>query len=119
MTERTTEQREEWRELADHPGYLVSSYGRVRTPKGKLIGKPNHVRGYVRVSLPRGDVRLVHQLVLETFVGPRPTPKTHSRHLNGLHSDNRLSNLRWGTAKQNAGDRKFGAQLPDRTRRAA
>lgn len=103
MTDITDEPTERWAPVPGHPLHQVSTYGRVKNPKGKLIGKPNHVRGYVRVSLPGGDVRLVHQVVLEAFVGPRPTGH-QSRHLNGIPTDNRLSNLRWGTAAENVAD---------------
>lgn len=115
MTDRTTEPPERWAPVVGHPTYQISSYGRVRNPKGKLIGKPNHMRGYVRVNLPGQDVRLVHQLVLEAFTGPRPEG-AQSRHLNGIPSDNRASNLRWGTSRENIEDQFIHGH---RTRRAS
>lgn len=60
----------------------------------------------------------LHHLVLDTFVGPPPDGMW------GLHNDddrrnNRLTNLRWGTPKENAADRdrnrrnqKFAKQDP-------
>jgi len=63
--------------------------------------------GHLRVSLTQSGKttkRLVHQLVLETFVGPCP-PGCESRHLNDDPADNRLENLRWGTRKENSDDR--------------
>lgn len=104
MTDITDEPAERWAPVPGHPNHQVSTYGRVKNPRGKLIGKPNHARGYTRVSLPRGEVRLVHQIVLEVFVGPRPSPQTQSRHLNGIPHDNRVTNLRWGTAAENVAD---------------
>jgi hypothetical protein len=45
----------------------------------------------------------VHTLVLLTFVGPRPGGH-ECCHGNGDPSDNRLSNLRWGTRGENMED---------------
>jgi len=45
----------------------------------------------------------VNRLVLETFCGSQPHKQT--RHLNGVKTDNRISNLKWGTAAENAEDR--------------
>jgi hypothetical protein len=47
----------------------------------------------------------VHRLVLEAFNNPCPKGKQVA-HGNGDPSDNRLSNLRWATAKENSADRK-------------
>ena len=63
----------------------------------------------------------VHELVLETFDGARPSgvyedtarqyPRYHARHLNGNPLDNRIENLQWGTVKENADDaRRHGTQ---------
>jgi hypothetical protein len=63
--------------------------------------------GYERVVLCRNGVqkeRLVHHLVLETFVGLCPD-SMETRHLNGNPSDNRLVNLCWGTPKENGKDK--------------
>lgn len=46
---------------------------------------------------------LVHRLVLEAFVGPRPEGKV-CRHLNGDATDNHAENLKWGTYKENGED---------------
>lgn len=63
--------------------------------------------GYAFVGLVGGrgkrDVG-VHRLVLEAFVGPCPAGM-QTRHLNGVRHDNRLSNLCWGTPKENTEDR--------------
>lgn len=65
-------------------------------------------RGYCIVSLSHPfDHRkphMVHRLVLLAFVGP-PRRGRQCRHLNGCKWDNRLENLAWGTARQNARDR--------------
>ncbi len=64
--------------------------------------------GYLWITLAHdGRYRTVpvHHLVLRAFVGTRP--KGHqTRHLNGVRTDNRLANLRWGTPRENCADRE-------------
>lgn len=48
---------------------------------------------------------LVHVLVLETFIGPRPSPNHVSRHKDGSRDNNVVSNLIWGTASDNQIDK--------------
>lgn len=64
-----------------------------------------HWDGQVRHALKRQRNRLVHVLVAETFIGPRPTG-LQVRHLDGNPGNNRRSNLIYGTAKENARDRE-------------
>lgn len=97
--------------------YQVSDHGRVRSKdvhqvdrlgrswrkKGTIHGVHKKPNGYVYVNLSRGgrkQRRYVHQLVLETFVGPRPAGY-EACHANGVRDDNRLSNLRWDTVSEN------------------
>lgn len=109
---------ENWLYVAGREDYQVSDQGNVRSrrsPNGhgppvpwRLL-KP-HVRkksGYAFVKLvgpPGPRDAAVHQLVLEAFVGPRP-PGLQVRHGNRVRHDNRLENLCYGTALENAADR--------------
>lgn len=116
---------EHWLPLPDYEGlYEVSDFGRVRSLnrtvhhtngsdrhlKGRLLRQfPSKHGGYPSVSLckdgkPRGGQR-VHVLVLSAFVGPRPDGM-ESRHLNGDCTDSRLANLAYGTALENADDKR-------------
>lgn len=86
--------------------YQVTRTGRVRGPRGELKGTVTK-HGYVRVTLyVNGQKRLVfvHQLVLETFVGPCP-PGLEACHWDDVPGNNRLSNLRWGTKSENMKDK--------------
>lgn len=71
--------------------------------------KPRVVQRYLSVNIVRSDGNYVHRpihaLVLLAFAGAR-APGQVCRHLNGDSLDNRLSNLRWGTALENAADRE-------------
>lgn len=48
----------------------------------------------------------VHRMVVDCFLPARPTPKHETRHLDGDKSNNKDTNLKWGTAKENAADRE-------------
>ena len=97
--------------------YTVSSWGRVRSlPRydrlgryhpGKILAAPVGSRGYpeVRLSVDGvGKTRTVHSLVLEAFRGPCPKGK-QSRHMDGVRTHNWLSNLEWGTPRDDNFDR--------------
>lgn len=106
------------RPISGYPGYRVTRGGVVRSVRRKDVRgyrwpgctlKPMMGQGYKHVCLrdgPRTRRVSIHTLVLETFVGPRP-PGLQARHLSGVKTNNRLSNLRWGTCKENAFDRKL------------
>lgn len=93
------------------PGYAVSDHGDVvswRRGEFKMVSLVDPGNGYVRVGMSRDgkqELRLVHSLVLSTFQCERPEG-LQVRHLNGNKKDNRLDNLKWGTAKENAEDRE-------------
>lgn len=63
--------------------------------------------GYARVSLCDGTgrkrKRLVHHLMLESFVGPRPAGML-GLHRDGNRRNNAISNLYWGTYSDNLND---------------
>ena len=48
-------------------------------------------------------MRLIHRLVLETFIGLCPK-EMECRHLDGNRGNNNVNNLRWGTVSENAKD---------------
>ena len=95
--------------VADRLGNIystVSAWG-VRPKPLKLSAHPDK-DGYQVVQFTRGGIKKgyrVHMLIAETFIGPRPEG-SETRHLDGDVSNNRATNLRWGTRKQNADDRE-------------
>lgn len=96
--------------------YLITSAGTVhssirwRGKSGRELTQHPNSYGYMRVRLIMGKSRktyFVHKLVAEHFLGPKPSCKHQICHINGVKSDNRAENLRWGTAKENAADRSM------------
>jgi len=129
---------ERWKPVVGYEGlYEVSDQGRVRSldrwydrpasrrkPKpwrrcypGQMISLTPNGAGYPRVNLHRNrkrEEKLVHWLVLEAFVGPCPDGE-EGLHGNDIKTDNRLSNLRWGTRSDNVKDAiKNGRAFPFR-----
>ncbi|KKL06935.1 hypothetical protein LCGC14_2591050 [marine sediment metagenome] len=100
------------KQIPGFPNYSVTKDGRVwshRRPGTKGMWVKHYLRSdenYITVELYEGGkkhVRKIHCLILETYVGTRPT-KLIARHLNGDKYDNRLGNLCWGTRSENAQD---------------
>jgi hypothetical protein len=110
---------ETWTPVPGFEGrYEVSDQGRVRSlnrlvlvlgggkkpysslRQGRMLRPGASNYGHLSVVLGRRKTRMVHDLVLRAFVGP-PPPNHECCHNNGDPTDNRLSNLRWGTRSEN------------------
>lgn len=104
--------------------YAVSDLGRVKSLSRTVMrknGSPISVRtkvlkpgttaaGYPLVVLAKkGKTKsfTVHGLVLRAFT-KSPAADVEVDHRNQVRSDNRLSNLRWGTRRQNCGNSNWG-----------
>lgn len=87
--------------------YAMSEDGTVHGPRGPLKGTVTK-KGYIRVKLSVGLKKptdfFVHDLMLRTYVGPRP-PGMQTRHLNNTPGDNNRTNLAYGTPVENAADK--------------
>ena len=113
---------EKWLPVVGHEGiYEVSDLGRVRS-LDRVSARGHRVSGRMlklvsqakdgpdarqTVSLHKGGkqrTRLVHHIVLEAFVGPRPEGM-EACHWDGDASNNRLANLRWDTHRSNEADK--------------
>jgi hypothetical protein len=121
---------EVWKDIPGYEGrYQASSLGRVKSLKrvfqrldrrtGKLtdvlvserILKPGkfNLAGHLSVFLrdkehPNGIGKPVHQLIAKTFFG-EPPRGMEVLHINGVPTDNRIENLRYGTHSENGVDR--------------
>ena len=120
---------ERWLPVVGHEGYEVSDQGRVRSldrvvqrgvrpmrRRGAMLTTWVGKRGYPLVSLGRGNVRYVHHLVLEAFVGLRGVGE-ECRHGPGGARDSRLENLCWGTSRENKLDQVRDGTHPQASKR--
>lgn len=73
--------------------------------------KPYYHNGYATVFLGQKARRFVHRLVLEAFVGPCPPGKQACHFPDRDTKNNHITNLRWGTPKENGRDREFQGTL--------
>ena len=111
-----------WKDIPGYEGeYQASTCGRIKSLRRKVRGvnpytgvefmrtitetilRPGrHCKsGHVSVVLRRNTPgKPVHQLVAITFIGPVPDGK-EVLHTNGDPSDNRITNLRYGTRREN------------------
>jgi len=116
MTEFPIQDGVEFRHCPNHAGYCVGDDGSVwscRYSRGrkwrKMKPRPTPRKGRLRVDIDRKWIQ-VHRLVLEAFVGPCPDG------MQGLHwdddvSNNCISNLRWGTPRENKVDASRNGRL--------
>lgn len=85
--------------------YSVSNMGRVRNNETGIVLKPiKFTKGYVKVNLHLENgqrySRSIHRLVAMAFI-PNPENKPEVNHKNGIHDDNKVSNLEWMTGEEN------------------
>lgn len=105
----------DWRPIKDFSTYYVSDDGRVFSEySGRLLTPEICCSGHLRVVICNRKSKrrvFIHTLVLETFVGLCPD-KLQCRHKDGQPNNNRLENLVWGSAKENALDRSKHGRHP-------
>jgi hypothetical protein len=117
------------KECPSYPGYWVTKDGDVYSQHNQFTGSELYGRktriddnyckklnvtknaktGYYQCSISvncKETTARIHCMILDAFVGPRPTRSHQARHLDGNKEHNYLSNLAWGTSKDNADDRK-------------
>lgn len=97
---------EEWKEIATEQGYQISTFGRVRNPRGRMMSTKPRTDGYVPLVIShnkRSNNYLMHILVASTFIpNDDRTVRNEVDHKDGNRSNNAVTNLEWVTHKENA-----------------
>ena len=107
---------ETWKTCIDHnENYMISNYGNILSFKrykvnGKILNPDKSRNGYLRIKF-HDEVSCkyirytVHELVMYYFYGPRPK-NLDIDHINRIRHDNRITNLRYCTRKENSRNTK-------------
>lgn len=107
-----------WKSIAGYEGcYEVSNLGNIKSLSRTVVAGPNSLRtvkeiirkqrlcrkGYCRVGLSIESLKVnhsVHRLVAEAFI-PKVEGKDQVNHIDGVKTNNNISNLEWCTGTEN------------------
>lgn len=100
---------ERWK-MSDLPDTWVSDYGRFYNEKTKHFYKPTHGDDHGHKAIKNGKrghakQEYAHRLIAKAFI-PNPNNLPIVRHLDDCPENNEISNLAWGTQKDNIMDAK-------------
>ena len=96
---------EVWKDVKEYELlYEVSNTGTVRSKRsGLLLKLSDNGAGYMNITLSKEAKlvkRYIHRLVAQAFI-PNPEDKPQVMHLDHNSKNNHVSNLAWGTQKEN------------------
>lgn len=92
------------RYVAQADGHIVNTNYR-NSGKPRLVAEVTGSHGYLQCHLSDGEYRTsvsVHRVICLALLGSPPPGSIHEvNHINGVKSDNRISNLEWLTVSDN------------------
>ena len=120
-----------WRRVIGYEGlYEISNYGRLVSYYKKngrgLSETPRFLKGkidkdgYMEYTLSKNtkaSSKRAHRLVAETFIS-NPLNKPEVNHIDGIKSNNHVSNLEWNTPSEN-GQHKYDIGLGEKSKEMA
>lgn len=83
--------------------YFISDCGKVFNSNHKILKTYFTKNGYEAIKLYKNKSRYnktIHRLVAENFI-PNPNNKAEVNHIDGIKSNNHVSNLEWVTSSEN------------------
>lgn len=95
---------ERWAIVPGFPLHMVSSEGRIFSWHSQKFLRPGiGSHGYLKLNLAMGKTKLLHAVVAEAFLGPRPAGMDVC-HRDDNRLNPRLENLEYGTRAKNIQD---------------
>jgi len=91
-----------WKSIPNFENYLCSIDGKF-SRNGKLLKEAKHEKGYLHIRLYKNGKQFSfrsHRVVYETFIG-KIEEGLEINHINGIKTDNNLSNLEKCTRQEN------------------
>lgn len=92
-----------WRDITEHPGYMVSNKGQIKNADGKTLKQQITKDGYLSVALSTNGIQRryqVHRLVALAFIeNHENAPEVNHKDEN--KQNNNADNLEWCTREYN------------------
>ena len=96
-----------WKDIDGFNDYQISNFGNVKSFKrykdGKIRKNYLNGRGYCFTNMRKNGkyyFKLIHRLVAQAFI-LNPNEKPTVNHIDGIKTNNNISNLEWATYSEN------------------